>query len=426
MNENAEKKRLRWMDLLWLAFIGGLAVLSPVREVHKQLILLAIGVFQLVEGSLVAWQPRRGRYYAVLIKILLATLLLDHTGELGINSSYYPIYYLPVVTAAVYFGPLATLLWTALASAAYCSFLIPALQVYEFTAQGAAELSIRILFFFLAAMLVNRFAQQNERQLRRYQELSEQLQGANAELRRVQDEARRSDRLAALGSLSAGLAHEIRNPLGVIKGSAEMLARKLTGADPLLAELAGYITSEVSRLNSLVARFLNFASPSQLTLRPGQISALVERALAAVQSQRPGSNVTIQREFEPSLPAVLVDEQLAEQVFVNLFLNAYDALQDAPSPLVRVAIACDRLADVPGVTVRVCDNGPGIPQELREQIFNPFFTTKKSGVGLGLSLVAKIVDDHHGRIRLLPDAGHGAGFEVFLPSPSADLPGPPA
>src|SRR5579864_9750618 len=131
--------RLNWIDLIWLVFLGGLAFLPPIDEIHKQLILLAIVVFQLFEGWLIGRLPKRGPAYSVIIKILLATLLLDHTGEIGINSNYYPIYYLPVVTAAVYFGPIATLVWTTVTSLAYCAFLIPALQEYEFTKIGRAH-----------------------------------------------------------------------------------------------------------------------------------------------------------------------------------------------------------------------------------------------------------------------------------------------
>ena len=188
-----------WMDLLWLAFLAGLAALPPVAEIHKQLILLAIGVLQLVEGRIVAWRPGRGRSYVVLLKIALATLLLSHTGDLGINSSYYPILFLPVVTAAVYFGPWGALLWTALVSTAYCSYLYPALQEYVLTQSGLAELVIRNLFFFLAAIIVNRFAVENRRQTQRYQLLAEQLAETNRLLERAQAEARRSERLAALG-----------------------------------------------------------------------------------------------------------------------------------------------------------------------------------------------------------------------------------
>ena len=101
------QSRLDWMDILWLLFLLGLALLPPIGEIHKQLILLAIGVLQLFEGRLVNQVPR-GRYYAVLLKILLAMLLISHTGEISINSSYYPIFYVPVITAAVYFGAWGT------------------------------------------------------------------------------------------------------------------------------------------------------------------------------------------------------------------------------------------------------------------------------------------------------------------------------
>ena len=157
----AKRPTLSWMDLLWLAFIVGLAILPPVREIHKQLILLAFAVLQFGEGWLIARVPRRGPSYIVLLKIALATLLVDHTGELAINSYYYPIYFLPILTAAEYFGPWATLFWTTLASAAYCSNLYPGLhpeiQEFEITSENYELLAIRILFFFLAAMEVNRY-----------------------------------------------------------------------------------------------------------------------------------------------------------------------------------------------------------------------------------------------------------------------------
>src|SRR5580704_2448839 len=116
--------RLGWIDLIWLVFLGGLALLPPVDEIHKQLILLAILVVQLFEGWLVERLPKRGPAYSVLLKILLATLLLDHTGEIGINSSYFPIYFLPVVSAAIYFGTVGALAWTTISSLAYLSLLV--------------------------------------------------------------------------------------------------------------------------------------------------------------------------------------------------------------------------------------------------------------------------------------------------------------
>ena len=428
-----ERSAIGWIDLLWLVFLGGLALLPPRSEIHKQLILLAIVVFQLFEGWLISRLPKYGPAYCVSIKILLATLLLDHTGDIGINSNYYPIFFLPVVSAAVYFGPIATLAWTAVASLAYLSLLIEALQEGDLDSAGASILTIRVLFFFIAAILVNRFVMENRRQVERLETLSEKLEETNRELRRAEAEARRAERLAALGQLSAGLAHEIRNPLAVIKGSAEMLNRKVAESQPLVAELAGYISSEVNRLNALVVRFLDFARPSKLEMRPEHISEIVDHALESAAASFPNAKVNVERQYAPDLPEIQADRQLCEQVFVNLITNAFQAMNGkagssdgtsdgAPdgtlSGMLRLSIAPEVSKGEPGVCVTVEDSGPGVPPELREQIFNPFFTSKKDGVGLGLSIVAKIVDDHRGTIRLDSNTTQGARFRVFFPQAS--------
>jgi signal transduction histidine kinase len=414
-NENPRGFHLSWIEGLFLIFLAGLAVLPPVREIHKQLILAAIAILQLLEGQVVVRSPRYGRGFVVFLKILLATALLDHTGELAINSAYYPIYYLPVVTAATYFGTWATLFWTGLTSAAYCSLLIPALQEFALTADVVTELATRILFFFLAAMLVNRFSVEIRRRATAYQSLAEQMSLTNRRLAEVQEEARRSERLAALGQMSAGLAHEIRNPLGVIKGSAEMLHQKLGESNPLASELAGYISSETNRLSALVARFLDFARPQALELTPGDVREVVETALAAVATQRPNAKVIVEREYAAELPPVRMDDRLCEQVFQNLALNAYEAMEPDGGKL-RIGIFSAMRGGVSGVEVTLMDNGPGIPPEICEQVFNPFFTTKKAGTGLGLAIVSKIVDELHGSLQLESKPGQGATFRVFFPA----------
>lgn len=427
----SEPKRptINWMDLLWLLFLVGLALLPPVKEPHKQLILLAFGVVQLCEGWLVERLPARGAAYVVLLKIALATLLVDHTGEISINSSYWPIYILPAVTAAEYFGPWATLVWTTIASAAYCSYLFQALQEFEIGTEAYSQLAIRILFIFLAAMIVNRFSVEIRKQTKRYQELAEALAETNRRLEQAQAEARRSERLAALGQLSAGLAHEIRNPLGVIKGSAEMLTQKLADSNPLATELAGYISTETNRLSALVTRFLDFARPLHADLTPSDISAVLDRALNDVGQFWKGTPVRVDRHYQSNLPQVPLDEALCEQAFVNIIQNAYDAMGADGGGVLRVRVTAARRGlrdreDVDGVEVRIADSGPGIAPELREQIFNPFVTTKKTGVGLGLSIVSKIVDGHHGSIRIEDSSSgdgqksSGACFILFFPAAS--------
>ncbi len=418
---DGKQARFDWLDIFWLIFLAGLAALPPIAEIHKQLVLLALGIVQLAESHLLKRWPNFGSSLAVLLKILLATLLLAHTGsEPAINSSYFPIYFVPIVTAAVYFGMWATLGWTLLSSAAYCSYLYPAMQEYRPTAESIGLLAIRILFFFLVAMVVNRFAIENRRQTRRYQALAEELAETNSQLLKAQAEARRSERLAALGQLSAGLAHEIRNPLGVIKGSAEMLNQKLNDSNPLASELAGYISSEVNRLSTLVTRFLNFARPLRAEVKPHSVSELLDHALKSVAELWQGGPVTIERQYEAGLPAVPVDEGLFEQAFINLIQNAYEAMGEKGGVL-QIS-ARQRNSGPGGVEIRVRDTGPGIPAAQREQIFNPFVTTKPTGVGLGLSIVSKIMDEHHGWLRLEDVPGGGACFVAFFPLAESSVP----
>ncbi len=409
-----QSRRFSRIDAVWILFLLGLAVLPPRGEWHKQLILVAFGVVQLLEAWLLSRLPKRGVAYVVLLKILLATLLLDHTSEVGINSSYYPIYYLPVVTAAVYCGPWMTLFWTSLSSAAYCSYLFPALQEYQLTPEAITYLTLRILFFFLAAMIVNRFAEHSRHQTELYRELAERLAETNRRLEQAQAEARRSERLAALGQLSAGLAHEIRNPLGVIKGSAEMLNQKLQQSDELARELAGYIWSEVNRLSELVTEFLDFARPLHADLHPTDLVALLDRVLKTVAERWNGKPVTVERDYAPNLPLAPLDESLCEQAFLNLVQNAYEAMAEKGGTL-RVEVRGADHEDRAGLEVRFSDTGPGVPSHLREEVFNPFVTTKKTGVGLGLSIVSKIIDGHQGSIRVDTGPQGGAVFTVFLP-----------
>jgi signal transduction histidine kinase len=263
--------------------------------------------------------------------------------------------------------------------------------------------------------------------VKRYQSLSETLAEANRNLQLAQAEARRAERLAALGQLSAGLAHEIRNPLGVIKGSAEILKQKLAAGDELARELSGYIYTEVNRLSALVSRFLDFARPTQLDLRATVLSDLVEKSLKAVADQGGTRHVRIIREYSPETPHVEVDEELCEQVFTNLVLNACEAMGDDGGDL-KINIHREAAENTMKAVVEIEDSGPGVPGEMREQIFNPFVSTKKTGVGLGLAIVSKIVDAHGGKVTQGDDssenpssakpssAKRGASFRVIFPA----------
>ena len=165
-----------------------------------------------------------------------------------------------------------------------------------------------------------------------------------------------------------------------------MLHQKLGESNPLASELAGYISSETNRLSALVTRFLDFARPLHAELAPQEITVVLDRALHAVAMSLPQKEedppVRVERQYEADLPLVPLDESLSEQAFVNLIQNAYDAMGSAGGTL-RVTAARANIASREGVEVRIEDTGPGIPAELREQIFNPFRDHQENGRGPG-------------------------------------------
>jgi signal transduction histidine kinase len=259
-------------------------------------------------------------------------------------------------------------------------------------------LAIRCLPLIIAAVVVNSLAATIRTQSAKYKLIAEQLTVAEAAVRR-------SERLAALGQLSAGLAHELRNPLGSIKGSADLLARSSSHNDPMAKELASIISDEVDRTNSLVTRFLDFARPLEPRRESTDVTGVIDRAVVRAK-------VDAVRDYSPSLPRLAIDPELMEQVFLNLVTNA----SQASAPGVPITIRTREVDDQ--AEVSVIDHGCGIPPDKIETIFNPFVTTKQGGVGLGLAIVAKIVDGHGGKMSVESELGKGSTFRVLLPIPS--------
>jgi two-component system, NtrC family, sensor histidine kinase HydH len=242
-----------------------------------------------------------------------------------------------------------------------------------------------------------------------------ELAQANDELKQAQDEVRRSERLAALGQLTAGLAHELRNPLGTMKTSAELLGRQVGAENEIAREMAGYIATEVDRTNSLITRFLDFARPQRLTLQTGDLSALLDHVIERFEREKSGAarSVSVFKNFSPDIPPVAFDTQLLEGALLNLVVNAAQA--SPPDGVVTVKTRRVETNTGPAVEVAVIDRGCGIDPKNVESIFNPFFTTKPDGVGLGLAIVSKIIDDHGGRIAVESTPGEGSVFRVYLP-----------
>jgi len=399
------------MAVAWLLFSGLVAVLGPSHTPTTITLVLAIGIFQIVAERVAFFRSTRGHVASFAITLGLCFLLMRDTG--GIESSYYWMLLVPVIIAAPAFSLLGTLLATALACGTYLIFLAFINWEHQYIPPEArGELVFRVVTLAFLGFLANQLAESSRAEARKAQAAADQLTEANRQLTEAEATVRRTERLAAIGQMSAGLAHELRNPLGTIKTSAEMLTRSVGSEGAIAKEMADFISSEVDRTNTLVTRFLDFARPLAVRLQRGDITQVIDRAVTDVERNYPGQ-VSIYRNYSPDVGLFPFDPDLMERVFYNLLVNAVQASPPRSSVTVKT-----RLEDET-VEVSIIDRGSGIDPKHLESIFNPFFTTKSQGVGLGLAIVSRIVDEHGGRIAVESEAGSGSVFRVSLPYAAA-------
>lgn len=395
---------IRPQDGVWLLLFGALAYTLPYHDVFDIGPLVALAIVQVLEPKIPALASTRGRILWIVLKLLFAYIFIGFTYS--IDSRYWWVMLLPVVSAATTMGVLGTMVFAFLAAGAYLSFLF-FIHSSRWSEMDLTDFWLRAILFGMAGNLANTLAEELRRRSTQYRQTAEQLAEANVHIRQAEEAVRRSDRLAALGQLSAGLAHELRNPMATIRTSAEMLTRQLGAENDVAREMAGFIGSEVDRANSLITRFLQFARPLQLRLETADITQTLDRAVALVEREAAG--VAIYKNYEPDIPPFPFDAELLERVFYNLLLNAAQATTPGGAVTLKLR-ASDGTAEI-----SVIDRGVGIDPAQRDSIFNPFFTTKPQGVGLGLAIVSKIVDEHGGKIAVESEPGKGSIFCVLLP-----------
>lgn len=244
-----------------------------------------------------------------------------------------------------------------------------------------------------------------------YEKLRERAERIDLELAQANERIRRLDKLAALGQMSAVIAHEIRNPLNGIQGFANLLAKGLENGDSKFINYSQKIVRGVAEVDSILADLLAFASPGNFVARPIMLKACIEHAAESVQQHlNPDQKSSLRIDYS-SVPAsirISGDSIKLGQVFRNLIANAADAMTKGGTISILTKTQGEK------VLISVCDNGPGISAEHRGKIFDPFFTTKTKGTGLGLAIVRNLVELHGGSIQLA-DSSSGTRFDIELP-----------
>jgi two-component system sensor histidine kinase HydH len=230
------------------------------------------------------------------------------------------------------------------------------------------------------------------------------------EIRDLQEKVHRSERLASLGRLAAGVAHEIRNPLSSIKGFAQYFVKRFSG-QPEEQGYASIMVREVDRLNRVITDLLDFAGPKEPHREPHSLEAVAEQALKLLAPDLEARKVAVVKDYEPGLPAVSVDRDRISQVFINILLNALESMETGG----EIRLSLRRCGPPPAVEISVADMGAGIPEGDLEKVFEPFFSRKKKGTGLGLAIVHQIVESHRGDILVESQPGKGTTFRIRLP-----------
>lgn len=275
---------------------------------------------------------------------------------------------------------------------------------------NGADVTWRVASFFgsssaMLGFLIGYGVEARQRDRRAAEIIRAQLEEINAARARLVQ----AEKLAVLGQLASAIAHEVRNPLAVIRSAAQGLAESAAEHDPQASRACSFITAEIDRLTNVVTSLLAFARPLQLSPRPVRVSELFDRALLLAAADLADKGVRVSRHEPTAAPPLAADFDLLCQVLLGLLANAREA---APA---GGEVTLEAQAASGWMEIAVADSGPGIAPELRERVFDAFFTTRSRGVGLGLAIARQIVEAHGGRIEAGDRPGGGARFAMRLP-----------
>lgn len=327
------------------------------------------------------------------------------TEHLELHDLFEHLYYIPVLLIAFWYGPLAGVGFALLTSAIYLVHILRDLAEYTLL-----DPLTHLLLYNLMALIVGLLSAKAHRNLTHFKNASAELSEAYEELKNTSESLRRSERLAALGQLSSGIAHEIRNPLGSIKGAVDILTSDISQGHPK-QEFVEIVRREVSRINNLIEEFLRFARPPRPRVESISLSDLVSGAVRLVEGSASQQDIEIERYGVDQ--TVEVDEDQMRQVLLNILLNAIEAMTEGGT----LQIEFEEDSDRGSIFLRISDTGNGIQNVELDKIFDPFYTTKPHGTGLGLSISHQLVRNHGGQLSAEINRKGGLTFTIELPAP---------
>lgn len=314
------------------------------------------------------------------------------------------LYYLPVVIAALMFGWRGGL-WAALAAAA--SHMPYVVTTWSMEPTYAMDQVQEMPFYCVAGVLAGIFSEREHKQKQDLERTTAQLAAVYRELQENFERMKRAERLYAVGQLSAGLAHEIRNPLASIAGAVGILERN-SSSEQKRIECIQIVKKENQRLNQLLSSFLDFARPRPPKYLSTDVRTILDSVVDLAAHATAGKSIVFRNETAPGVSIECDPEQL-KQVLLNLLINAIQAMKEGD-------IVLSARREHERVWIQVKDEGCGISAEARDRIFDPFFTTKESGTGLGLAVAHQIVEQHGGILTAENNAERGMTFSVQLPA----------
>ena len=325
------------------------------------------------------------------------------------------LYYLPILFAAFSDGLRGGVTVSVFASLVYLPHAFTSLLVQD--PADALEKGLEVILYNTVAVVAGLLVDRERRERERQERLASRLGDALAEQRRIEAQLIRAGKLGALGEMTAGIAHEIKNPLHALKGTAEILRDAVPEGVPERRMLELHI-EEIERLGQTADRFLSFARPIPADRRPVEPESLIERvvSLVSTQARKEGVETVVAVDRTIELPKAMGDPDVLVQLLLNIALNGVQAMAPGGGGSLTFSLGTERQGGKEYVRLCVANTGPPIPEENIERIFDPFYTTKDGGTGLGLSICSRIADEHEGTlsVRNLP-GGEGVEFSLALP-----------